>query len=98
MHRTSGPGLSWRVPLAPEWQWTDPDRLYDALRAAAAAAVGPPPPAGVCCRCERVTEVPVLVSVVAHRASTGRAVYACPDCVVHCPPGPGSQEWHATTP
>lgn len=91
-HRTSGPGLYWRVPLTRQRYRTGPEPLHFALRAALADASGPRHLARVCCRCERSTEAPVLVRVIEPRPNTARAVYACPDCVPHCPSGPGQLE------
>ncbi|UGY92629.1 hypothetical protein [Streptomyces gobiensis] len=38
---TEGPGLRWRVPLAPGRYLTDPELLHKALTAATADALGP---------------------------------------------------------
>ncbi|MGP3950007.1 hypothetical protein [Streptomyces sp. 7N604] len=96
-HRTYGPGLHWRVPPSREEHRTRPELLHCALSAALDDASERRPLARVCCRCERTTEAPVLVRVVASRSGTARAVYACPDCVHHCPAGPGQLEWRTTT-
>ncbi|MFD4761409.1 hypothetical protein ACFWOJ_21780 [Streptomyces sp. NPDC058439] len=42
----------------------------------------------MCARCQRITEVPVLVYVVHAATGPGFNVYACPDCAPLYPPLP----------
>ncbi|WP_251022872.1 hypothetical protein [Streptomyces sp. ISL-10] len=88
-HRMDGPGLHWCIPLTSERYWTSLGRLHSALQAAPTEISGRRTLARVCCRCERNTEAPVLVRIIEPRPYPARAVYACPDCVPHCPAGPG---------
>jgi hypothetical protein len=50
------------------------------------------PPVRMCVRCQRITEVPVLVREVHAGSGPGFNVYACPDCAPHITPGPDALE------
>lgn len=103
--RAQGPGLHWRVTPTRDRYWTCAERLYAALLSALS---GPPAPetagapgapgtpgrhaagarpalARTCCLCARSTEAAIQVRA---------AVYACPDCIPHCPVGPARGDSH----
>ncbi|GGQ02939.1 hypothetical protein [Streptomyces roseolilacinus] len=52
------------------------------------SGAAPRRPVRMCVRCDRITDSPVLVSVVHQNSGPGWSVYACPGCAPCLPPVP----------
>jgi CRISPR-associated Cas5-like protein len=75
-HRTTGPGLHWRIPVSHDRYLTEPDPLRSALRAVASAA----PETGACTRCAAETTELIRLPARPDHHGISRAARLCPTC------------------